>query len=691
MKAPSILAVYLTPNLGTVRFALKGIVAMGLSLYITMLMDFDRPYWAMISAVFLLMRPENGMVIQKGVFQFCGNVLGGIIALGILAYGMQHRMLALGTVAMLIFVLGTLASRTRDFNVTYLYAMIATTMGMVVLITVSSAPSSAGAFNIAVSRVTEIGIGVACATGISLVMWPQDTHPRMRADAHATLKAALRVVHTQLDIHEAGDRHAAILDALDAIMALQSDTGPVFYEGPAGPRRARAAHLLSQRALSLIADANSMAYRDRGVLNQRLSVWIDTLRDALTHLLEQDDPKAVRTALTELRQSIIRQPLGKSASSQQQHTRKALLTLMAHLIVLCDACQTIESPESGNHIRARAPRTRQDWLPAVTVGLRCTLLFMIGGTVWIMTGWNSAIMMMLIPVVLGIMLAQLPHSDMLVLRALLGAAIAFPISILFGNVMLANTMHAFECLLMIFGLPLFIALFGFTSPQTFPQTLGFCMTYIIMTMPSNHMAFDVTGSVERGFALMMGFTLLLVLFRSLPVPRAAAVHRRLYRAMLGDLRQVGSRRDEAERFNGNMLSRLQQLGRYERSSQNRLPWQWVEEGLLGFAVGHLVMQVRALFRASGIPSHQRAALQVWQQRVARHYDQSVSGAFSLSICEAHTRELLDALEMLPEIEQDVLDQVAFVSQRIGLMLQEQQERLGTTNPARQGEAGLTAQ
>ena len=670
MSLPPTLAVFLAPKLSTVRFALKGVVAMGLSLYITMLMDFDRPYWAMISAVFLLMRPESGMVIQKGFFQFCGNILGGIIGLSILAMFMQHRVLALGSVSILVFMLGTLSARTRDLNVTYLYAMITATMAMVVMITVTTASTSAGAFIIAVSRVTEIGIGVTCATAISLVMWPEDTHPRMMANAHATLRAALRVVHTQLDVHDAADRHAAILDALDAIMALQSDTGPVFYEGPVGPRRARTAHLLSQRALSLIADANSMAYRERGELNQRLSVWIDTLRDELSDMLPHDNPKLTRSRLSELRQSIIRRPLSKDSSVHQQHLRKALLALIAHLIVLCDACQIIESPEQGHFIKAPPPKTHQDWLPAVTVGLRCMLLFVIGALVWLFTGWGSAIMMMLIPVLLGMMLAQLPRSGMLAMKALLGAAVAFPFGILFGCVFLANTMHAFECFLMICGLPLFIAMFGFTAPQTFPQTLGFCMTYIIMTMPSNHMVFDVTGVVERGMAMVMGCALLAVLFRSLPVPRAAAVHRRLYRGLLSDLHQLGSKRHEAERFNSNMLSRLEQLGRYERSSQDRLPWQWVEESLLGFAVGHLVMQLRALFRASRIPDQQHLALEVWQQRVIRHYDQSVSRAFSPETFDAHTRELLTALRELPGIEPEVLDQVTFVSGRISMMLQE---------------------
>ncbi len=46
-------------------FALKGIIAMSLALYLSMLMQLERPYWALISAVFLQVRPETGLVIEK--------------------------------------------------------------------------------------------------------------------------------------------------------------------------------------------------------------------------------------------------------------------------------------------------------------------------------------------------------------------------------------------------------------------------------------------------------------------------------------------------------------------------------------------------------------------------------------------------------------------------------------------------
>ena len=63
MTLDSRLATILTPDRQSLLFALKGILAMALALWLAMLMQLERPYWALISAVFLQIRPETGLVI----------------------------------------------------------------------------------------------------------------------------------------------------------------------------------------------------------------------------------------------------------------------------------------------------------------------------------------------------------------------------------------------------------------------------------------------------------------------------------------------------------------------------------------------------------------------------------------------------------------------------------------------------
>lgn len=676
MTLSPLLRAYLRPQRAAVLFALKGVLAMGIALLITMWMGFDRPYWAMLSAVFLQMRPESGMVIQKGLYQLSGTIIGGTMGLIVLAFGLQAPGLALGLLGTIFFVLATLSARTHDFNVTYFYAMTAVTAGLVVLITKSSAPTSDGAFTIAVSRVSEIGIGAICATVSSLVLWPVETRPRMVANAHDALKKALVTVQAHLPVRERAldTRHEAVLSALDAIITLEADTGPTFYEGLAGPYRAQAAHVMSQRTLSLVSDATCIGQWPPEELNQAVHVWLDRLSQSLDEMQQLDDASVLRERLMALRHEI----LGATPAFEPQgeetpyRARKALLTLLGHLVVLCDACTSVEHPHRSR-LRANPPMPYHDLIPSMVVGLRTTLLFACTSAIWLLTGWGPAIMMMVMPLVLSMMFSQLPRPPVLIGFALKGGLLAFPVAIVFGGVLLANAPHVFESLWVIFGLPMFIALLGFASPMTLPYSLGFCLVYIIMTMPSNHMNFDVAASIERGMAVLMGFVILKVMFTSIKVPGAASMQRRLFNATVSDLAALRSRRTEAEQFNSRMMARLKELGSYERVSDARLPWHWVEQGLTALTIGHQLMRVRGLMRARLADPAMRIGVRLWQSRVADAYRASAAGQFDEASFNREGRTMLGLLEAARVFEENDLARVRFLVERMRHVLSRQHE------------------
>ncbi len=82
-------ASYLTPSSQAVKFAVKATLAMLLALYIALWCDLERPYWALISAAFLQIRPMSGMVVEKGLSQIIGTVIG--CAAGIVIMGSSSR------------------------------------------------------------------------------------------------------------------------------------------------------------------------------------------------------------------------------------------------------------------------------------------------------------------------------------------------------------------------------------------------------------------------------------------------------------------------------------------------------------------------------------------------------------------------------------------------------------------------
>ena len=128
---PPFLQAFLTPSPQAVKFALKGVIAMFLALYIALWADLERPYWAMISAAFLQIRPMSGMVIEKGLCQLGGTLVGAGIGILIMALFAQARVPALMMLTAWIMLCIYSASLTRN-NFAYGFVMGAVTAMLVV-------------------------------------------------------------------------------------------------------------------------------------------------------------------------------------------------------------------------------------------------------------------------------------------------------------------------------------------------------------------------------------------------------------------------------------------------------------------------------------------------------------------------------------------------------------------------------
>ena len=128
-----VLNTLMLPERRAVIFASKGVISMALSLFMAMYLQLDRPYWAMVSAIFLQVRPESGLVIEKGFIQIAGSTLGGLFGLMILDVFMPYPLIALTLLALWIALNSGLAAYVHSMNFTYGFAMCGMTAAMVVL------------------------------------------------------------------------------------------------------------------------------------------------------------------------------------------------------------------------------------------------------------------------------------------------------------------------------------------------------------------------------------------------------------------------------------------------------------------------------------------------------------------------------------------------------------------------------
>ena len=70
------------PGLREWVFSAKTFASSMAALYIALLLDLDRPYWAMMT-VYVVAQPLTGAMRSKSVFRFAGTLLGAIAAIAL--------------------------------------------------------------------------------------------------------------------------------------------------------------------------------------------------------------------------------------------------------------------------------------------------------------------------------------------------------------------------------------------------------------------------------------------------------------------------------------------------------------------------------------------------------------------------------------------------------------------------------
>ncbi|OHV09701.1 FUSC family protein [Kushneria phosphatilytica] len=637
MKLGPKLSVYLTPDINTLRFAFKGVLAMSLALYLAMLLSLDRPYWAVISAVFLQIRPQSGLVIEKGLCQIGGTLIGGGVGILIMALFMQMPGLGLMFLMIWICLNAAASTLTRNFNLTYGFAIGAATAALIVLIPMISNNSSYGVFQTAVARMSEIGLGAACATVVSMLVWPVRVRDVVNGHASQVIDKAFATLEAELDPDvPLSQAQNMTVEALQAAVTLNTDSSAVIYEGPEGPGRARASQLLAQRTLTLLSEmqvSGRLVRNHPDLLTDKMKAVLGDIRRTFSRLRSLEDTEERRRVLNGLRKRVQSADLVSEASGShlQRRLGQAIHELLNCAHVMVQARGAIRHA-STTRLRARRFAHHRDYLQAMTTAMRAGVLFIIGSVIYVGTQWNAAVLMMILPVIFGIMFNRFPNPTVMIRSVLKGGLLGLLAALMFGYIFLAPSTGFYEMLVLIFGVPLFLGLMGIANIPTLPYALGFSIFFVITTQPSNAMAFSVVSFLNRAVAVIIGLLVLWTVFRLFPGPGPLVMRRRAIGAITDDLlhlwerSQQHSRASTADWFNGRMIERIQRLSGHD----NALPEDeryLLDMGLSGLNLGHLILSINRRVSANDDTPRVRAALRRWQYTLAYAYEHSAWGEY----------------------------------------------------------------
>jgi len=164
-------------------YCIANLFAVLAALYIAFWLDLDRPYWAMFT-VFIVSKPISGAVRSKGVYRFVGTLIGASMSVFLVPPLVQSPLLL--SLAVSVWVAACLYGALQDRTPrSYTFLLAGYSVAIVGLSTVNS-PTAI--FDVALSRLEEITIGIVCGAVAHSVFFPNNYGDLLRRKAESAIR-----------------------------------------------------------------------------------------------------------------------------------------------------------------------------------------------------------------------------------------------------------------------------------------------------------------------------------------------------------------------------------------------------------------------------------------------------------------------------------------------------------------------
>lgn len=389
LSLPRLSLPHLAP--GAALFSINTFAAAMLALGIGFALGMPRPYWALTTA-YIVSQPLSGAVRSKALYRVLGTVLGAAAAVAFVPNLANAPVLLSLALALWVGVCLTvsLLDRTPRSYVMMLAGYTAAIIGF------PSVGQPGGIFDVAVSRVTEIGLGILCATLVHSVVFPRPVGEALRLRLSEWLSEADRwalEILTARDLATvAGDRWRLAGAATEIQMLathLPFDTSRL-RETTAGVRALHEQMLMLIPLLSgtydrLTALAETADPEAREAIDA-VAAWIraGADADAATALVARLETLAEARAACDWERLLIESLLARLADVVATlATSHALLDHLRHP----DAA--LASQAETAIAQARRRPSPSDLPLAILSGAAATVAILVSCAFWILGGWGD--------------------------------------------------------------------------------------------------------------------------------------------------------------------------------------------------------------------------------------------------------------------------------------------------------------
>jgi uncharacterized membrane protein YccC len=595
-------------------FGLRLWVSVSLALYVAFWLELDNAYWAGTSAA-IVCQPHLGASLRKGWFRLVGTVVGAVAIVVLTACFPQDRAPFLIALALWGAACALVATLLRNFA-----AYSAALAGYTAAIIASDQLGATGglngqAFMLAVTRASEICIGIVCA-GIVLAGTDFGHARRRLAALFAALSAGISGGFARtlaLAGSEFEDTQAVRREFARRVIALDPVIDEAFGESSQLRYHSPVLQTAVDGLLAAMAGWRTVSVHLARTSERQAHEESAPVQQILPHELAvasgQDEPRgwlADPVGLRRLCVAAVRRLVALPAGTPSlrllaDHAAEALAGIAHALngLALLVADPALSIPRRGS-VRIRVP----DWLPSLVNAGRAFVTIGAAALFWIVTEWPNGAGALTFTAIGVILLA--PRADQAYAAAMsfaLGTGIGAVCAAVIAFAVLPN-LETFPAFCIAIGLVLVPAGAGVAQPWQNAVFTAMAANFVPVLGPANQMTYDTVQFYNSALAIVAGTGAAALSFRLIPPLSPAFRTRRLMALTLRDLRSLAT--GPIPRTPADWESRV--YGRFSALPDQAQPLQR-SQLIAALSVGIEIIQLRRIARRLQLELELDAALQ----------------------------------------------------------------------------------
>ena len=554
-------------------FGLRLWASVCLALYVAFWLELDNAFWAGTSAA-IVCQPQLGASMRKAWFRMVGTTVGALMIVLLNACFPQDRIAFLTLLALWFAVCAFAATLLRNFA-SYAAALAGYTAAIIAADTLGATGGPDGqVFMLAVTRASEICIGIACA-GIVLAGTDFGGSQRQLAALFAGLAAEITGQFVGM-LAPAGserpDTRAQRRELTRGVIALDPAVDRAIGESSQLRYHSPALQMAVEGLFTALDGWRAVAAHLSRLPDDTARLEAETILHGLPRPLRSAaepgapmrwmaDPVGLRGLCGDGRRKLLVLPVGNPS---QRLLADQTAKLLAGIGRALDGLALLVDDGRPLRVDRRFRLSVPDWLPGLVNAGRAFVTIGAIELFWVVTTWPNGASAIVFSAVVVLLLS--PKGDQSYVGAMafaVGVALGVPAAAIVKFAVLPgfSTFPAFCVALALCLIPVGFVMAQSRQPLVLAVVTAMGFNLVPLLAPTNHMSYDTAAFYNSALAIVVGCAVGPFSFRLLPPLSPALRARRLLALTLRDLRRlaIGSVPRGPEDWHGRIYGRLEAL------------------------------------------------------------------------------------------------------------------------------------